>query len=218
MNFFECLTDETNRYADDFLQVNKDKLSPYTDFKKWPESGISSGKMRAFLALIFYFGIVKKDLLKSSWSTDSVLITPFLRTVMSRVDFYNIVSFLHCCNNSEYISKGQPGYNPKKKFVAILSTLKEKFSTLWTPRQHISINEGTASFKGNIHFRVYNPNKPDKYGIRTFKLCDSTNGYCCSFDKKQGYIVYMNNFYTSPYLFYQPESIRGYRCLWHSQT
>ena len=36
-------------------------------------------------------------------------------------------------------------------------------------------------FKGNIHFRVYNPNKPDKYGIKTFKLCDSTNGYCCSF-------------------------------------
>ena len=81
-------------------------------------------------------------------------------------------------------------------------------------------------FKGNIHFRVYNPNKPDKYGIKTFKLCDSTNGYCCSFGetgnqtvskygktydlvmsllqnyKKQGYIVYMDNFYTSPYLFY----------------
>ena len=81
-------------------------------------------------------------------------------------------------------------------------------------------------FKGNIHFRVYNPNKPDKYGIKTFELCDSTNGYCCSFGetgnqtvskygktydlvmsllqnyKKQGYIVYMDNFYTSPYLFY----------------
>ena len=149
---------------------------------------------------------------------------------MSRVDFYNMLSFLHCYNNSEYISKGQPGYNPKKKFGEILLTLKEKCSTLWTPRQHISIDESMVPFKGNIHFRVYNPNKPDKYGIKTFKLGDSTNGYCCSFDiyvgqtgnqtvskygktydlvmsllqnyKKQGYIVYMDKFYTSPYLFY----------------
>ena len=92
------------------------------------------------------------------------------------------MSFLHYCNNSEDISKGQPGYNPKKKFDEILLTLKEKFSTLRTPRQHISIDKGTVPFKGNTHFRVYNPNNPDKYGIKTFKLCVSINGYCCSFD------------------------------------
>ena len=125
-----------------FFQVNKDKLRPSSDFKKWPENGISSGKMRAFLALAFYFSIVKKYLSKSYRSTNSVLITPFPRTVMPRVDFYNILSFLHCCISSEYISKGQPGYNPKKKFGQILTTLTGKFSTLSTPRQHISIDEG----------------------------------------------------------------------------
>ena len=61
----EYLTDETNRYAHDFFQVNKDKLRSSSDFKKWPENGISSGKMRAFLVLTFYFSIMKKDLLKS---------------------------------------------------------------------------------------------------------------------------------------------------------
>ena len=69
---------------------------------------------------------------------------------MLRVDFYNIMSFLHCCNNSEYISKGQPGYNPKKKFDEILLTLKVKFNTLWTPQQHISIDKGMVPFKENI--------------------------------------------------------------------
>ena len=155
----EYLTDETNRYARDFFHVNKDKLRPSSDFKKWPENGISSGKMSAFLTLTFYFEIVKKNLLKSYWSTNSVLIIPFLRTAMSRVDIFNILSFLHCCNNSKYISKGQYGYNPKKKLGESLSTMKEKFSTLWTFWQHISIDEGTVQFKENIHFRLFNPIK-----------------------------------------------------------
>ena len=68
----EYLTVETNMCAHDFFQVNKDKLRPSSGFKKWPENGISSGKMREFLAVTFYFGIVKKDLLKSYWSTNSV--------------------------------------------------------------------------------------------------------------------------------------------------
>ena len=140
--------------------------------------------MSAFLALTFYFEIVKKNLLKSYWSSNSVLIIPFLRNVMSRVDFYNILSFLHCCNNSKYISKGQYGYNPKKKLGEILSTMKETFSTLWTSWQHISIDEGTVQFKENINFRVYNPIK--QVWKKIFKLFDSTNGCCCSFDINVG--------------------------------
>ena len=78
--FLDYLTDETNRYGHDFFQVNKDKLRPSSDFKKWPENGISLGKMTTFLALTLYFGIMKKDLLKSYWSTNSVLIKPLPRT------------------------------------------------------------------------------------------------------------------------------------------
>ena len=225
------LTDETNRYAKNYFELCKDKLKPSSDLKKWPDTGVSIHKMRAFFALTFYMGIVKKNLLKSYWTTDSVLSTPFTRTVMSRVQFYNIMAFLHCCNSAEYPSKGQPGYNPKKKFGKMLPILQEKFQTVWTPRKHVSIDEGTVPFKGHVHFKVYNPNKPDKYGIKTFKLCDSSNSYCYSFDiyvgqvddgqvpskfgktydlvmrlsqslLKKGYIIYMDNFYTSPYLFY----------------
>ena len=73
--------------------------------------------------------------------------------------------------------------------------------------------------------------KPDKYGIKTYKVCDSTNSYCLVFDlyvaqtdvvppaskygkthdlvislvemyTEKGYIVYMDNYYSSPFLFY----------------
>ena len=113
----------------------------------------------------------------------------------------------------------------------MFTILQERFQAVWTPRHHISIDEGTIPFKGNIHFKVFNPMKPDKYGIKTYKVCDSTNSYCLVFDlyvaqtdvvppaskygkthdlvislvemyTEKGYIVYMDNYYSSPFLFY----------------
>ena len=44
--------------------------------------------------------------------------------------------------------------------------------------KNIAIDEGTVPFKGRIHFKCYNANKPHIYGIKTFKVCDSSNAYC----------------------------------------
>ena len=59
------ITSETHLYAKEFLKNAGDDLSPSSDLARWPENGIISEKMSAFLALTYYFGIVKKDLLKS---------------------------------------------------------------------------------------------------------------------------------------------------------
>ena len=33
-------------------------------------------------------------------------------------------------------------------------------------------------WRGNLSFRVYNPDKPVKYGIKEYMICGSGNGYC----------------------------------------
>ena len=33
-----------------------------------------------------------------------------------------------------------------------------------------------------MHFKVYNPDKSDKYGVKSYQLCDSSNGYHCRFE------------------------------------
>ena len=88
---------------------------------------------------------------------------------MPRNEFDNIFAFLHCCDNSEYATKGQPGYNPKKKLGFNYERLVENFPNTWQPHKNIATDEGTVSFQGRIHFKCYNPHKPDKYGIKTFK-------------------------------------------------
>jgi hypothetical protein len=72
--------------------------------------------------------------------------------------------------------------------------------------------------EGRLSFRVYNANKPIKYGIKSYVLCDSANAYCCSLDVyategmtleqtvrrllgdsclKKWHSLYMDNFYNS---------------------
>ena len=46
------------------------------------------------------------------------------------------------------------------------------FCNIWSPCKDIAINEGTVPVKDRILFKYYNPNKQDKYGIKTFKVCD----------------------------------------------
>ena len=48
--------------------------------------------------------------------------------------------------------------------------------------KNVAIDEGCIPFKGHVHLKCYNPNKPAKYHIKTFKLCDSSNSCCCKFD------------------------------------
>ena len=50
---------------------------------------------------------------------------------MPRNEFDNIFAFLHCCDNSEYATKGQPGYNPKKKLGFNYEKLVENFPNTW---------------------------------------------------------------------------------------
>jgi len=227
-----AITTETNRYAKSFLDKAKaeNKLKEHSRFKLWPDDGISVSDLKSFIALTFYFGLVKKDNVKSYWSTDNIYDTPFPKKVMGRDKFFNIFAFLHLCNNEEYVDKGNPGYDPCKKLGFFFDYVTRRFGEVWAPRQHLSIDEGCIPFKGRIHFRCYNPSKIDKYHIKTFKLVDSSNNYCLKFrlytgttnypESKFGktydlvfhmvqdyldrnYILYMDNFYSSPYLFFE---------------
>lgn len=45
------------------------------------------------------------------------------------------------------------------------------------PGTHMTVDEQLLSFRGRAPFRVYMKSKPDKYGLKSWALCDSTNAY-----------------------------------------
>jgi hypothetical protein len=44
-----------------------------------------------------------------------------------------------------------------------------------------TIDEQLVTFRGRCAFRAYMPNKPGKYGIKVWVLCDAKTFYCCNF-------------------------------------
>ena len=156
------MVNQTNSYAHKYLNVNNARLSEASRMKMWVDMDLA--KMKKFVAMTFYMGILKKENVKHYWSTDPVLSTRFARNLLTRNEYHNIMSYLHLVDNITYIPRGEEGYEPKKKLGLVYTEIVNNFHSVWIPRQNLALDEGTIGFKGRCAFKVYNPNKPEKYG------------------------------------------------------
>lgn len=60
------------------------------------------------------------------------------------------------------------------------SMMRETFD-LYTPAEHLSFDKGTCPYKASVKFRVYNPIKPNKFGIKLYQVCEAKSGNCIGF-------------------------------------
>lgn len=56
-----------------------------------------------------------------------------------------------------------------------------QFKAVYTPLEKLSVDEGGMAWRGNLNFRVYNPNKPDKYMLKLYMLVEAVTGYIINF-------------------------------------
>ncbi|XP_034024428.1 piggyBac transposable element-derived protein 4-like [Thalassophryne amazonica] len=146
------------------------------------------------------------------WSVDEVDSTPHFSHTMPRNRFQLIWRFLHFNDNAS-----QDAADRLYKVRPVLDYVLDKFKELYQPGQNICIDEGMMQWRGRLSFRVYNPQKPVKYGIKSYILCDSATGYCFNMQPYvgrpntlqdtifslldrlpgHGYMLYMDNFYNS---------------------
>ena len=168
------MTHETNRYANQWLQDRE--LPPKSHFRRWtPTCGM---EIKVFLGLILAMGLVSLLSIRDYWSMDAVTATPFFPATMARDRFLLLLSFFHLNDNQNFIWRWFPGHDPLYKLGNIFKTIVSRFSSLYYPSKNLSLDEDMVPWKGNLHFRVYNPDKPAKYGIKTCMLCDFDDGYC----------------------------------------
>jgi hypothetical protein len=60
------------------------------------------------------------------------------------------------------------------------SQFVENCTTYYSHSVHCTTDEQLLGFRGRCPFRVYIPNKPDKYGIKIVMICDSHTFYFIS--------------------------------------
>ena len=134
---------------------------------------------------------------------------------MPRDRFQLIMTFLHFNDNEAMPS---PCNDKLYKIRPIFEYLSGKWRLLYSLGEYIAIDEGMLKWRGRLSFRVYNKDKPTKYGIKAYTLADSTSGYCYNMDiyhrerktikeTAQGLLtskctglwhsLYMDNFYNS---------------------
>ena len=166
---WNLLVTETNRYA----QAN---LSSMPNARAWTDVTIE--EMKAFIGITILMGIIQLPRFDMYWQTSNPLITTSgVSSIMSRIRFQQIFCYLHLADNAHQIPADQPGHDKLYKVRNLLDILSRQFQSNYTPTEYITIDEAMIPFKGRLGFKQYMKDKPTKWGIKVFTLSDATNAY-----------------------------------------
>ena len=95
-------------------------------------------------------------------------------SVMLRDRFLAIWTYLHIIDERDAaVDKTDKIY----KVRPMLDNLLVKFRNYYRPTKHLSLDEGMIPCKNRLSIKQYIKDKPVKWGLKSFLLTDSNNGY-----------------------------------------
>ncbi|KAM3930073.1 piggyBac transposable element-derived protein 4-like [Leptodactylus fuscus] len=166
-DFVDLMVAQTNLYAQRFLTKNpKSKWTP-----------INAAEMVKFWGLLLNLGLLKKPSIKACWSADILYHTLMFRMTMSRTRFEAILKFLHFIDNEQCPPPDDPSYDSLFKIRPLVEHFSAKFAQAYTPEKCISVGESLVHFNGKLQSCLCLPSNRVRYGLKMYKLCESTSGY-----------------------------------------
>jgi hypothetical protein len=140
---------------------------------------VTSDELYVVLHLIMLMGIMQKPILKSYFSRDPFVETPVFPHTMTRNTFKLITKFLHFVDNN--ILDTYTGTKKNFQNSSPPENAKKNFQSAYLPTQDISVDKSLTLEKGHLSFKQYILLKAVKFGIKTFKLCESSSEYLWNF-------------------------------------
>ena len=176
------------------------------------------------MSLLVYRGVCRLPHAEHYWSKATLLAGSWARSMISTCNrFYALQLFLHV------VDSALEDQNDKLRKVRHLNDhMKKKRLELYQPSRNVAIDERMVRSKARFGFKQYIKNKPVRFGVKVFALCDSATKYLCNFKiytgraqsgqveqnlassvvlelmqpfLDQGYYLFTDNFYTSPTLY-----------------
>lgn len=161
---FNQIVKETNKYAKDKIQINT-PLSKNSAWRTWVDSTVP--EMKAFIGLIMNMALNPKPTIQDYFSTNFLDYQPYFKSIFSRERFMQLFWALHLGppQSTGPVLGTLTRSGKVRKFLQYLET---KFQEHFCPSDKLSIDESTIGFKGRVTFKVYNKDKPTKWGLKNF--------------------------------------------------
>lgn len=162
------------------VQWTNVKIQSYRQkFKREGRSEIAdtdSTEIRAFMGMLIYSAVFNSnhESIRTIFATDGTGRDIF-RCVMSKDRFAVLLSCLRF-DNSETRLERRKNY-PTAPISYIFEQIIENCKNAYSVGQTVCVDEMLVSFRGRCKFKMYLPNKPDKYGLKLMCLTDARNGY-----------------------------------------
>jgi hypothetical protein len=167
---------ETNRYAEQYITENADKIKDHSNVKDWEPT--NADEMTAYIAIVILMGIVHKPRLNMYWSTDTLIHTPIFSQLIRRDRFLLINKFdrfllinkfLHFANNDNNDVR-DPNRDRLFKIREVTNMFKNQWKRVYTPGQNLCVDESLVLFKGRLAFKQYIKTKRSRFGIKFYTL------------------------------------------------
>ena len=207
----------TNSYANEHIITGTNQSYTKSD-GSWQYT--TPDEINRLIALLIYMGIVKVSHTEKYWSIKSLYSGLWASAIMSRSRFKALMALLHVVDPGAE----NPG-DKLRKVDSFIDYFKSRCLALYQPRQQLAIDERMVRSRHKSGIRQYIRDKPTKWGIKLWVVADSSNGYTIDFDVyigkaagrdvsvhglgydvvvklmqpflRQGYHLYIDNFYTS---------------------
>lgn len=164
-DILQHIVQETNQYAVK-LSSTSEKFA-----RDWVDTNVDE------ILILFAFwmmnGVIKMPSIKSCFSTNPLLKTGIFRSLLTEARYWNLNRALH-------FGKNKTRTLHSSKFLPLgplVEHLNSKFKQAYNLHQNIFINEPLNLWKGKLYLKQ----KPVRFGIKSFDLCESNTGYLWSF-------------------------------------
>ena len=228
---WDMLVTETNRYHDQQAASEPNKHK-----RKWDP--VTKDGMKAFIGIMIHMGIVKLPRMTMYWSTDNLVHQGSVSSAMTQTRFFQIWRYFHLADNTQSLPREDPRFDKIYRVRQFLDIIVGNAQLLYRLDQDVSIDETMVPHKGRLSFKQYIKNKPVRWGIKLWVLCEAKTGYVFNFQiylgKEEGAVehnlarrvvkhllapiegkyhnLYMDNFYCDPHLFLQLETKKVLAC------
>ena len=139
------------------------------------ETIFSNDDIKKFIGIFLLMGLNKKPNIRQYWSQDPL----YKQDFFSRPECLPRNRFLRILRYIRFADYENLAVNDNlQKVRPFLEAFNHIVENVYMPEQNVAVDESLMLFKGRLKIRQYIPNKRNRYGVKSYLLCESESGYC----------------------------------------